>query len=162
MTAALPAECQHINACQYRLSWVQSLTAQTWDLGQANLALSNLLPVKHTLSRVWGHMPMIPALRKLRQGDHKFEASVYFILGSNKEEREEEGKKRHPVDIWVLYWSLYVPQTLSSETQLTMGGIHARGSLRVYQSSDTLTISLCVRTLYEVPVKITSVTYPCH
>lgn len=51
-------------------------------------------------------MPMIPALRKPRQEDHKFEASIYFILPSIEEEREEEEKKtrikRHPVDIWVL------------------------------------------------------------
>ena len=38
-------------------------------------------------------MPMMPALRKPRQEDHKFEASIYFILRSIEEEREEEGKK---------------------------------------------------------------------
>lgn len=41
-------------------------------------------------------MPMIPALRKSRQEDPKFEANVCFILGSNEEEREEEeeGERR--------------------------------------------------------------------
>ena len=51
-------------------------------------------------------MPMMPALRKPRQEDHKFEASIYFILLSIEEEREKKGKKkrrkRHSADIWVL------------------------------------------------------------
>lgn len=49
---------------------------------------------------------MIPAHRKPRQEDHKFEASVCFLLGSNEEEREEEEvkeKKKVSGDIWVPY-----------------------------------------------------------
>lgn len=37
---------------------------------------------------------MTPARRKPRQENHKFEASLCFLLVSSEEEREEEEEKR--------------------------------------------------------------------
>ena len=48
-------------------------------------------------------MPMIPALGKPRKEDHKFEASIYFILRSIEEEREKKEKKREEKDIQLTF-----------------------------------------------------------
>jgi hypothetical protein len=46
------------------------------------------------VSQTWWHMPIIPALGRLKQEDHKFEASLGYIVRSclKKKKNKRKGK----------------------------------------------------------------------
>jgi hypothetical protein len=65
----------------HKILWFYFIT-EPWEAEKfhAHIPLKiNDTQLKKLINQAWWHTPVIPALRRLRQKDHKFEASLCYI-----------------------------------------------------------------------------------
>jgi hypothetical protein len=54
----------------------------------------NLISTEKKKGGSWWRTPVINEAKRMRQEDHKFEASLGYTLKKKKKERKEKGRKR--------------------------------------------------------------------